>query len=128
MKTHTTRGREMVEEITAKLGLAGSVDSSVLLNVVGSHHEKLDGSGYPEGLIGDAIPIEAQIVAVADIFDAVTSPRPYKRAWSIDEALAELRRQVLDGKLADRFVTAMESNRRAVEQIHASFADSPTAG
>ena len=128
MKTHTTRGRQMVEEITAKLGVQGTVDNSVLLNVVGSHHEKLDGSGYPEGLVGDTIPIEAQIVAVADIFDALTCARPYKRAWPIDEAMVELRRQVDDGKLADRFVTAMEKNLTEVARIHASFVDPPLSG
>ncbi len=128
MKTHTTRGRQMVEEITAKLGVQGTVDNSVLLNVVGSHHEKLDGSGYPEGLVGDTIPIEAQIVAVADIFDALTCARPYKRAWPIDEAMVELRRQVDDGKLADRFVTAMENNLTEVARIHASFVDPPLSG
>ena len=128
MKTHTTRGRQMVEEITAKLGVQGTVDNTVLLNVVGSHHEKLDGSGYPEGLVGDTIPIEAQIVAVADIFDALTCARPYKRAWPIDEAMVELRRQVDDGKLADRFVTAMENNLTEVARIHASFVDPPLSG
>ena len=51
------------------------------------HHEKFDGSGYPQGLAGDAIPLPARIVAVADVFDALTSDRPYKRAWSFQEAL-----------------------------------------
>ncbi len=57
------------------------------------HHEKWDGSGYPFGLAGEAIPLEARIVAIADVFDALTSVRPYKRAWSFDEALALLREQ-----------------------------------
>ncbi|MDQ2701988.1 MAG: two-component system response regulator [Pseudomonadota bacterium] len=52
------------------------------------HHEHYDGSGYPDGLAGDAIPLVARIVTVADVFDALISPRPYKPAWSIDEALA----------------------------------------
>lgn len=54
------------------------------------HHERYDGSGYPDGLKGDQIPLEARIVTVADVFDALISPRPYKRAWSIEEALAYL--------------------------------------
>ena len=54
------------------------------------HHEHYDGSGYPDGLAGDAIPLAARIVTVADVFDALISPRPYKPAWSIDEALAYL--------------------------------------
>jgi two-component system response regulator RpfG len=52
-----------------------------------SHHEKFDGSGYPQGLAGEDIPLPARIVAVADVFDALTSNRPYKRAWSFQDAL-----------------------------------------
>lgn len=55
-----------------------------------SHHEKFDGSGYPNRLAGEAIPLVGRIAAVADVFDALTSPRPYKRAWSIDDAVAFL--------------------------------------
>ncbi|MCX8085782.1 MAG: response regulator [Rhodocyclaceae bacterium] len=58
-----------------------------------AHHEKFDGSGYPQGLAGAAIPLAGRIVAVADVFDALTSPRPYKRAWSLEEATAFLREQ-----------------------------------
>ncbi|WP_027892282.1 HD domain-containing phosphohydrolase [Calidithermus chliarophilus] len=58
-----------------------------------SHHERWDGTGYPDGLAGEAIPLEARIVSVVDVFDALTSKRPYKRAWTVEEALAELRAQ-----------------------------------
>ncbi|TGP79149.1 HD domain-containing protein, partial [bacterium M00.F.Ca.ET.221.01.1.1] len=54
------------------------------------HHERYDGSGYPDGLVGDAIPLEARIVAVADVFDALISPRPYKEAWTMEATLAYL--------------------------------------
>lgn len=54
------------------------------------HHEKWDGSGYPHGLAGDAIPVAARIAAISDVFDALTSERPYKQAWSVDRALAHL--------------------------------------
>jgi putative two-component system response regulator len=57
------------------------------------HHERWDGQGYPHGLNGSDIPLVARIVAVADSFDALTHPRPYKEAWSIPEALAELQRE-----------------------------------
>lgn len=57
------------------------------------HHEKWDGSGYPQGLSGTDIPIEARIVAIADVFDALTSERPYKHAWPVEEAVALMRRE-----------------------------------
>lgn len=56
-----------------------------------THHEKVDGTGYPLGLVGDAIPIEGRISAICDVFDALTSDRPYKPAWPVDEAVAFLR-------------------------------------
>jgi putative two-component system response regulator len=57
------------------------------------HHEAWDGSGYPQGLGGDSIPLEARIVAVADTFDTLRGARPYKDPWPMPEALAEIRRQ-----------------------------------
>ena len=54
------------------------------------HHEKWDGSGYPEGLVGEQIPESARIIAITDVFDALTMKRPYKEAWSIDDAVAEI--------------------------------------
>ncbi len=57
-----------------------------------THHERWDGTGYPEGLRGEAIPLEGRIVAICDVFDALTSSRPYKKAWSVDRALGELQR------------------------------------
>ena len=63
------------------------------------HHERYDGSGYPHGLAGEDIPLEARIVTVADIFDALISPRPYKHAWTVEEALQYMREQ--SGKMLD---------------------------
>lgn len=57
------------------------------------HHEKWDGSGYPHGLVGDAIPIAARIAAISDVFDALTSERPYKQAWPVDKAVAILKEE-----------------------------------
>lgn len=84
MKTHASIGADM---------LAG--DESELLQlayiIALSHHEKWDGSGYPAGLSGEAIPLAGRIVAVADVFDALTSSRPYKKAWAVDDAVAFLK-------------------------------------
>ncbi len=89
------------------------------------HQERYDGSGYPDGLVGDAIPIEARIVAVADVFDALISVRPYKRAWSIDEALGYISQQ--SGKLFDpRCVDALTRNRSRLVEICA-HTDAPAA-
>ena len=75
------------------------------------HHEKWDGSGYPEGLAGEDIPIEARIVAVADVFDALTSKRPYKEAWPVEKAVALLKEEAgkhFDPLLVDLFLEEME--------------------
>jgi len=63
---------------------------AIAMKVAGSHHEKWDGSGYPRKLQGDTIPIEARIMTVADVFDALVSDRPYKKAWTIEEAYIEI--------------------------------------
>ena len=80
------------------------------------HHERFDGSGYPDGLAGEAIPLEARVVAVADVFDALISPRPYKGPWSIDAALAFLYAQ--RGRLFDpECVDALLRGRERLQQI-----------
>lgn len=57
-----------------------------------SHHEKWDGSGYPNHLAGDTTPVSGRITAIADVFDALTSARPYKKAWTVNDAVAEIDR------------------------------------
>jgi putative two-component system response regulator len=61
--------------------------------IAGSHHERWDGRGYPQRLAGEQIPLEGRILAVADVFDALTHERPYKKAWPAAEAVAEISRQ-----------------------------------
>ncbi|MGS0692624.1 HD domain-containing phosphohydrolase [Shewanella sp. 30m-9] len=71
-----------------------------------THHEKWDGSGYPNGLVGEEIPIEGRIVAIADVFDALTSIRPYKKAWSVEETVALIESEAgkqFDPELVEHF-------------------------
>jgi putative two-component system response regulator len=80
MKTHAAIGYDILND--------GNSDLLRLASEIAlSHHEKWDGTGYPNGLSGDEIPQSGRIVAVADVFDALTSPRPYKKAWSIEDAV-----------------------------------------
>jgi response regulator RpfG family c-di-GMP phosphodiesterase len=84
-------------------------ESPDVLRIVRSHHERLDGRGFPDGLRGERIPIEARIVAVADAFDAMTTERPYRDARQPDDAVAELRRVAgtqLDPAAVEAFVDA----------------------
>jgi CHASE2 domain-containing sensor protein len=85
MRAHTTIGAEM---------LAGSSSPLVQMaeSVARSHHERWDGSGYPDGLAGDQIPIGARICSVADVYDALVSRRPYKNAWRREDAVREIQR------------------------------------
>jgi putative two-component system response regulator len=74
--------------------------------IILSHHERLDGSGYPEGLRGDDVPVLAQIVAIVDVFDALTSTRPYRAALPREEAVQHLVRDVEQGRFARAYVDA----------------------
>jgi putative two-component system response regulator len=67
--------------------------------IIRSHHEKIDGSGYPDGLRGEDIPLEARIVSIADIFDALTTDRPYRDALEVSEAIRILQDEASQGKL-----------------------------
>jgi putative two-component system response regulator len=69
----------------------------LVLPIIRHHHEKLDGSGYPDGLRGDAIPITARILQIVDVYDALTTERPYKRAFSITDALQTMKEEVAKG-------------------------------
>jgi putative two-component system response regulator len=89
-------------------------ESPDVLRIVRSHHERLDGGGFPDGLRGEKIPIEARIVAVADSFDAMTTRRPYREARPPDDAMRELRRVAgtqLDPQAVEAFVAAFPDPR-----------------
>jgi len=79
MKQHAVYGYDILQNSTSRVLQAGAA-------IALGHHEKFDGSGYPSGLAGQAIPLFSRIVAVADVFDALTSERPYKKAWTLEQA------------------------------------------
>ncbi|MGB9109725.1 MAG: HD domain-containing phosphohydrolase [Telluria sp.] len=111
MQSHATIGAEIIgEHQTGMLALAR--------NIALTHHEKWDGSGYPTGLAREQIPLEGRITAIADVFDALTSVRPYKKAWTEEDALAFLVEQKgkhFDPALVDLFISQMPAIR-AVRQ------------
>ena len=82
MKTHSRKGREIIDDMIKNFGLQSIEHVDVLRNIAEYHHEAVNGTGYPDGKMLDDIPLEARIVAVADVFDALTSRRPYKEAWT----------------------------------------------
>ncbi len=103
MRRHPSIGAEILGDHPSSL--------MRLANVIAlCHHEKWDGSGYPRGLKGEEIPQSARIVAIADVFDALTSVRPYKRAWTIEDAVALLEKEAghhFDPTLVSLFVTQL---------------------
>lgn len=122
MERHTVRGLEMVEAIAHNFGLEQLDGLDLLRHIAESHHEAMDGSGYPRGLHDGEIPLEARIVAVADVFDALSSTRPYKPSWTNGEAFAWLRRMARS-KFDEDCVEALVFNAKKVEEIQAQFRD-----
>jgi two-component system response regulator RpfG len=115
MQTHPRIGYDILKGSPSKYLSMGAI-------IALGHHEKFDGTGYPNGLHGEDIPIVARVVAVADVFDALVSRRPYKDPWSMDEGVAYLRSQRgkhFDATCVDAFLA--DPNR--VETIRREFAD-----
>lgn len=104
MRRHPTIGAEALRRCESQVNALGHSIFEMGIEIAQSHHERYDGRGYPQGLSGDAIPLAARIVAAADVFDALTSKRPYKEAWSIAEALEAMRND--SGKHFDPIVVA----------------------
>jgi HD-GYP domain-containing protein (c-di-GMP phosphodiesterase class II) len=89
IRQHPERGQELLREL-------GSFDASVKRLVL-DHHERLDGTGYPRGLSAADLDLETRILTVSDVYDALVSPRVYRPAWSVDQAIALLRDEVGTG-------------------------------
>jgi putative two-component system response regulator len=100
VRTHTTIGAQIIGETTSEVLTVARV-------IAETHHERWNGLGYPYGLEGEAIPLPGRVVAVCDVFDALTHERPYKRAWTVNEAVQELvteRGRFFDPELVDLFI------------------------
>jgi putative two-component system response regulator len=115
MKTHAVIGGKLLDG-----------DDSTLMHMAReialTHHEKWDGSGYPNGLAGEAIPQAGRIAALADVFDALTSVRPYKKAWTVDAAVAFIREN--SGRNFDpALVAAFLQELPGIERIRERFAE-----
>jgi putative two-component system response regulator len=119
MKQHAIIGYELLKDSNSSV-------LQIAATIAVSHHEKFDGSGYPYGVAGDAIPLFGRIVAVADVFDALTSVRPYKEAWSLERASAFLREGAgshFDPACVEAFFAAWDD----VLAVHSSYQDEQAA-
>lgn len=100
MKAHAQIGADILSNPKSQL-------VELARSIAITHHERWDGGGYPNGLTGEAIPLEGRIAAIADVFDALTSERPYKKAWPVEEAINLLREESgkhFDPRLVDLFI------------------------
>jgi HD-GYP domain-containing protein (c-di-GMP phosphodiesterase class II) len=122
MKTHTVLGRQMIDELIDNFGLHALEQMDLLRHIAEFHHETLDGEGYPQGLRGKEIPLEARITAVADVFDALTSARPYKPAWTNQQAFDTLTRMA-HTKLDEDCIRVLIEHSKEVEEIQQTFRD-----
>jgi putative two-component system response regulator len=119
MQKHVEYGADILGNHTSEL-------LSLAREVALCHHEKWNGKGYPNKLKGEGIPLSARIVAIADVFDALTSERPYKKAWSVDKAINLLEEEAgehFDPKLVPEFIACMPK----VLEIMAEFGDEKEA-
>lgn len=120
MKTHTTRGCELLDSIE---GAWNEEYKKVSYEICRYHHERYDGRGYPDGLAGDSIPLCAQIVSIADVYDALVSKRVYKEAYGKDTAY----HMILDGEcgtFSPKLIGAFEAAKGCFEEL----ADQVAAG
>ncbi len=117
MKTHAQLGAELLDGSDTDL-------MCMARDIAATHHEKWDGSGYPKGLKGEEIPLVGRVVALADVFDALTSERPYKKAWPVEDAVEFIKEQCgkhFDPQLVDYFLTLLPEVTQIKEEYAESF-------
>ena len=119
MRNHTVAGYEILKGSSSRL-------IQLAAEIALSHHERFDGTGYPAGTKGAAIPVSARICAIADVFDALTSERPYKEAWDVDRAFSEIER--LSGTHFDpKLVSVFDSIKPGIQKIKQRLPDDAAA-
>jgi putative two-component system response regulator len=124
MKGHAARGEQILLTLIRDLSLAELQHVGSLCHIARHHHERWDGGGYPDGLRGAAISVEARIIHIADVFDALTTRRCYKPAWSMEDASAFLRQGAgseFDPELVELFLEPP----RGIASIMEKFTEEP---
>ncbi len=111
MKSHTTRGCEI---LTMLENVQDSEQYKTAYEIVRHHHERYDGKGYPDGLVGDDIPLSAQIVSIVDVYDALVSERIYKKAYGKEKAF-EMIKEGECGAFSDKMLQCFEHSRKVIE-------------
>jgi len=122
MQTHAEHGADLLQRAIDRLGDDAGLMLTYGKQIARHHHEKWDGSGYPDGLAGESIPLPARLMAVADVYDALISVRPYKRAMSHDEALAFIR-EGAGSHFDPHVVEALDACLDEVRSIASRWAD-----
>lgn len=120
MKTHTTAGKNIMEQAISTVN--GENYLKEARNMAAYHHERWDGKGYPEGLHGQIIPLSARVMAVADVFDALASPRVYKPAFPLDKAL-EIIEEGSDTQFDPKCVEVFMDNLDKVKEVLKKYQD-----
>jgi len=118
MKNHAVEGERIIEEIISRTGEGDFLRNAKLF--AGTHHERWDGKGYPRGLKGVEIPLQGRIMAVVDVYDALVSERPYKRAFTDDEAVKTIMQNAgthFDPEIAKIFFEAKDLLKKAKEGL-----------
>ena len=119
IKSHAVFGERVIEKIGADISKPIFLEYAKIF--AGSHHEKWDGSGYPRGLKGEGIPLQGRLLAIADVYDALVSERPYKKAFSHEQAveiIAEGKGTHFDPVLVDMFVEVADEFKKISDRIN----------
>ncbi len=120
MKTHATIGQDTIRKAQTYIGDESFLNMGV--DIAGYHHERWDGKGYPTGMAGEKIPLASRIVSIADVYDALTSPRVYKAAWSHEETI-EYMRKGKGTQFDPTMIDALEKVEQEFKKIRENWKD-----